>query len=365
MQDEVDTEWMKRWAQPLRRYPKPSVITILGTYRCTAECEHCCMDSSPRVRGQLSLTEIRSFIQEARDHTEATLVVFSGGECFLLGDDLARAVEFATNAGLDTRCVTNGYWAKSERTGRRILGRIKDAGLKQLNISTGDYHQRFVPEDTVVNAASLGVELGIEQTLVVVELKKERAATRDRLLQHPRMSRLIGLPEARFKVIESPWMPMSLDSTVDQTEELLLNRNNVHLRGGCSSLFSTLVLTPHRKFGVCCGLTRERIPELNEPWSEGQLVDLLTDAGKDFMKVWILVDGPEKILAWAASKNPKIDWENKYAHHCHACLTLFRDLEVRETIRTYYTERIPDVLMRYALLLRAQQAETRPYVTKY
>jgi organic radical activating enzyme len=360
MQPPVAGEWMKRWAGPLRLYPKPSVLTILGTYRCTAECEHCCFDSSPHVQGQLGLNEIKSFIQEARDHTEAEMVVFSGGECFLLGDDLALAIEFATSLGFSTRCVTNGYWAKSEKAGRRILGRVKEAGLRQLNISTGDYHQRFVSEDTVANAASLGVEFDLEHTLVVVELKKDRIASRERLLQHPKMSRLVGLPESRFKIIESPWMPMSLDITIEQPEEVLLNRDTVHLRGGCSSIFSTLVLTPHRKLGVCCGQTRERIPDLNESWSEGQLVPLLIDASKDFMKAWLLVDGPEKILAWAAAKNSKIVWENRYAHHCHVCLALFRDAEVRETIRAHYRERIPDVLMRYALLLRAQQAEGLP-----
>jgi hypothetical protein len=43
------------------------------------------------------------------------------------------------------------------------------------------------------------------------------------------------------------------------------------------------------------------------------------------MKIWLFVDGPERILAWAAGKDPRIEWENRYAHHYHACLTLFDD----------------------------------------
>jgi hypothetical protein len=36
---------------------------------------------------------------------------------------------------------------------------------------------------------------------------------------------------------------------------------------------------------------------------------LMRDAVDDFLKVWLYTDGPDKILAWAASKNPYISWE--------------------------------------------------------
>jgi len=89
--------------------------------------------------------------------------------------------------------------------------------------------------------------------------------TKQRLLSNPKLSICAGLPETKFKVIESPWMPTTLDVNVEQSEEVLLNRDNVRLCEGCTSLFSTLLITPHRKLGLCCGLTRERIPQLNSP----------------------------------------------------------------------------------------------------
>ncbi|PSR25070.1 MAG: radical SAM protein, partial [Sulfobacillus benefaciens] len=42
------------------------------------------------------------------------------------------------------------------------------AGLTELNLSTGDDHQAFVPFDRVVTAAITAAELGI-CTLIVVE----------------------------------------------------------------------------------------------------------------------------------------------------------------------------------------------------
>jgi hypothetical protein len=82
---------------------------------------------------------------------------------------------------------------------------------------------------------------------------------------------------------------------------------------------------------------------------------VLQEAGRDFIKIWLFVDGPERILAWAASKNQAIQWENRYSHHCHACLALFENAEVRRTILEHYRERVDDVLLRYNVRLREQE----------
>jgi hypothetical protein len=332
------------------------VLTILATYRCTAACEHCCFDSNPFIQQRLALSDILCFIDEAARFKSLEAVVFSGGECFLLGDDLVTSVQHASHKNLMTRCVTNGYWAKSLTAGRQRLLELRDAGLKELNISTGDFHQQYVPLETVVNAACLGVELGLT-TLIVVEMQRNRRVTARQVASDPRIAQLLNnQPAERFKMIESPWMPMDLQTNIQQPSEALINRHNVHLRGGCDSILATLVLTPDRQVGICCGLTREMIPELNLDYSTNSLDVIVTSAGRDFFKIWLFVDGPERILAWAASKNPLIEWENRYSHRCHTCLAVFDDPVVRETVATHYRERINDVLLRYDVLLRQQDA---------
>lgn len=353
------TQVMTRATPPAtfpRSYIHPWTLTILGTYKCTAQCKDCCFDSNPWLTERLSLHDILAFIEEGSQYPSVQSVVFSGGECFLLGEDLVRAVEFATSRGLKTRCVTNGYWAKSLQHGRRRLQQLKDAGLCELNISTGDYHQQWVTEEAIVNAACLGVELKLENTLIMVELQKERRVTAALLLENPQLRALAQNHAANhFRIIESPWMPMDTREIIDQPREMLLTRENVHSRHGCKSVLGTIVVTPERKIGFCCGLSRELIPELNIEWGENSLPELLQKAGKEFMKIWLFVDGPERILAWAASKNPQIDWEGRYAHHCHACLALFQDSLVCDTIVENYRERVDDVLMRYSVLLRHQE----------
>jgi hypothetical protein len=338
------------------RYIRPRTLTVLGTYKCTAMCENCCFDSNPRIERRLSLDDILRFIDEGAALPSVKLVVFSGGECFLLGDDLVQAVEAATAKGLRTRCVTNGYWAQSLEHGRRRLQALKSAGLCELNISTGDFHQRYVAAATVVNAACLGVESELDYTLITVELQKDRDVTAAGLLENPTLRALAMNSETtRFKMIESPWMPMSAYDSITQHPDRMVNRTNVHQRHGCKSVFSTIVVTPSAQIGFCCGLSRERIPELNAKWDGASLAPLLVKGGADFMKIWLFVDGPERILAWAAAKRPEIEWEDRYSHHCHACLRLFDDPVVRRTILDHYKERVDDVLMRYSVLLRQQE----------
>lgn len=337
-------------------YIYPQTLTVLATYRCTAACEHCCFGSNPYLSERIGLADILQFIEEGASHPSLELLAFSGGECFLLGDDLGAALAFARSKGLRTRCVTNGYWAKSLRSGRQRLRELRDAGLDELNISTGDYHQRWVSEETVINAACLGVELGLDHTMIVVEMQKDRRVTAERLRRDPRVRALLkqrdtGFP---FDFIESPWMPMSVDERIDQRPEHTLSLDNLHLHSGCHSIFTTVVVTPSRKIGFCCGLSRELIPELNAAWGDESVSDMLAAAGADFMKIWIYVDGPERIIAWLATRNPEIEWENRYGHTCHVCLALFHDPVIRKTIIKEYRHRVDDVLLRYSLLLRAQ-----------
>jgi pyruvate-formate lyase-activating enzyme len=350
-----------RWAPPSRLFVEPEALTILGTYKCTAQCQNCCFGSNPFLTQRLDLAEIISFIREGAHYPRCKLVGFSGGECFLLRDDLVRAVEFASSLGLVSRCVTNGYWAKRMEHGRRRLEALLAVGLKELNISTGDFHQKFVDQQTVVNAACLSVELGVDQTMIVVEKRSDREVTAHRLMEDPHIQGLLREHKTRFRIIESPWMPMDYTQLIEQDPIQMLNRNNVHLRTGCRSVLTNVVLTPDRKFGFCCGLTREQIPELNASWDGGSFDDLIDEGSRDFMKIWLSLEGPERILAWAAIKNESISWENRYAHHCHACVALFADPLVRETIRTHYQERVDDVLMRYVAKLRLQQAEAHDF----
>jgi hypothetical protein len=87
------------------------------------------------------------------------------------------------------------------------------------------------------------------------------------------------------------------------------------------------------------------IPELNIGSIEDTTIfDAIRDGETDLLKRWIRMEGPEKILAWAASKDSSIEWEGQYAHRCQACLRLYKDDAVRAVIREHHMEKMPDVI---------------------
>src|SRR3546814_11667639 len=89
-----------------------------------------------------------------------------------LKDELIKSVEHASSMGMSTRIVSNGSWAKRLVRAKEICNELKRAGLDELNISTGNDHQEFVTQESVVNAAEYAIACDIT-TLLTVATDKE------------------------------------------------------------------------------------------------------------------------------------------------------------------------------------------------
>jgi hypothetical protein len=76
------------------------------------------------------------------------------------------------------------------------------------------------------------------------------------------------------------------------------------------------------------------------------------------MKRWIRLEGPEKILAWAAEIDRQIEWENMYAHKCQACLRVYKNDSVKQVIREHHQEKLADVILGEFQLTRFEPADS-------
>ena len=77
----------------------------------------------------------------------------------------------------------------------------------------------------------------------------------------------------------------------------MTSRLNLHTKRGCDSVLNTLVVSPAEMLGAACGLTREQIPEMNVgSLRERSMWDLYIEANTDLLKMWLAVEGPERIL---------------------------------------------------------------------
>jgi hypothetical protein len=118
------------------------------------------------------------------------------------------------------------------------------------------------------------------------------------------------------------------------------------MRPGCESVLQTYTVQSDGRIGACCGLGLRVIPELNVERVEnpGFLRRAIATSEEDFLKLWIHYQGPERIVAWAATHNPDIKWEGMYAHRCQSCQRLYHDDAIRAVIREHWEEVIAEVL---------------------
>jgi hypothetical protein len=331
----------------------PTHLTILPTYRCTAACAQCCFESNPHVEGRIPIERILGYIDEAaRDFPTLRLVVFSGGECFLLRDDLTAAIARASEKGLATRCVTNGYWATSKAAASARIAPLYEAGLCELNFSTGDDHQAFVPYERVVLGALTTAEFGI-RSLIVIEGHSAARFTFEAAVAHPLIAEFLKTSPARANLdfLNNIWIPFRDDAALAQPDAAYRTRERVDRFEGCDNVLENMVITPHERLASCCGLTFEHIPEMKVGDARtGGLRALYDSQLEDFIKIWLRVEGPEKIFHFATQKDPRLEFPDGATHPCQTCAALFLNPRVREVLKRHHREKVPEVMFRYHLL---------------
>jgi organic radical activating enzyme len=275
-----------------------------------------------------------SLIDEAALIRSIRAVVFTGGECFLLGKFLDQLIEQARRLKLRTRCVTNAYWASSAAAAARRVEALSRAGLEELNISTGSFHAEYVPIERIVHAAVAAAEADIS-TLVSVEIFEGSTFDIDPIVQHPKLNELAQKGTFRFQ--RHVWMNNEGQTPVCYKPEH--SRFQPDRIDGCRTALNVIAVTPDQDLIACCGLHLERIPELHlGSISTKSIAQVLADAPDDFLKIWIHVAGPERILQFVKDRLPDYELPVHSVHPCETCLHLHSDKRAMEVIEASYKE---------------------------
>ncbi|QDY85534.1 radical SAM protein [Paenibacillus polymyxa] len=328
----------------------PNTLTVLGTYKCTAACKECCFECGPHLNQRVLLEDIIAFIKEGKETFETLRgVVFSGGECFLLGNDLVEAVKCASSLGLNTRCVSNGYWASTIQAAKRRIEPLRNAGLKELNFSTGNDHQEFVPFDNIVNGAIQAARFGIK-VIIVVEGFENSTFKYEDAVNHPVLKNFMSRDQHRhnIRIINNVWVPFFKEREIVPLDVAKRNYKSMDFFEGCDNILTNLALTPNLQLASCCGITMEHIREMKiGEFKSESLKELYNKQFEDFLKLWIWVDGPERIYHFATTKEPTLGFDGTITHNCQACAVIYGNESVKEVISKYWSEIKDEVLFRY------------------
>lgn len=350
------------------RWKLPFALTLIPTYRCSATCKDCCFQSNPYIQHRVPQERLLGYIDEAVQLQSIKLVCITGGEAFLLGKDLIELVGRAASKGFFTRIVTNGFWATSDARAEERLKPLIAAGLREINFSTGDDHQEFVSGNVIATAMAASFRLNLDCALMIEE-REIRTVTRATVLKdaltYPYLHE--AMVSGKISVVESPWMKFN-DKTdkIETVKNKLVNRKNISTRQPCTSVMTTIVINPEEDLGMCCGLPRESLPDLTAGnLRDRSLLELVDEGLHDFMKIWLFIEGPERILEWASNHDPEILWENMYAHNCDACREMYKSSRVQKVIEERYTEKYDEIIELYALYLAGSKTTPRDSYDRY
>jgi hypothetical protein len=310
------------------------VLSILTMRRCTAACDNCCVGASPKANGAIPPARIHGLIDEAKRVPSIERIVFTGGECFLLGRDLDALIAHAHELELMTRVITNGYWAVNERAARDRVRTLGSAGLDEMMLSTGTFHQRFVPVKRIVYAARAAAAAGIATRISVEECDQ---STFDDAVLRAELAEQIDT--RTVFLAHDPWIADAGGrGTAELTHARFAEQDTRPANRRCAQVLDVITVTPDEQLTACCGFPMEQLPQLGiGSVAERPLDEVLGSAPNRLLPMWLHVAGPAGIADFVARYVPGYALP-PFASICQACVSLQRDPRAMDAIGQHAAE---------------------------
>jgi MoaA/NifB/PqqE/SkfB family radical SAM enzyme len=282
------------------------------------------------------------------------VIVLTGGEPTLIKhEDLCLYFQFVkqeTSIKI-VRIVTNGHWAKTYDKAYSILKDWKDAGLDELNVSCGEFHQEFVPIQNIANAYNAGCDLEYMTVLLAGEFTKSK--TKDkitpydfeniigcRIIQHNEVSPFVS---KKYAMTCNNAVPYGRGCLYIKAEDIPAEKYE-NMQNTCRSTISTLALHPDGYVTICCGVGAKDVPFLTiGNWKKESLADILDRSNDDLIANIIRFYGlkslKEKLMTVCNLK-----YQHQYIGICELCFELFTNKDVANYINNYGLELENDII---------------------
>ncbi len=332
-------------------------LGLLVTTRCTAACKHCCFGCTPKgdqLSGDVTMTlaEMQSYVSQAARLTPGGIgrLGFSGGEPFLLRNDLVEIVRFARELGTQRiECNTAVYWANSYKAARQRLEPLRAAGLDRLTISTDDFHTEFIKLDNVRIALEVAQELGIDVALNSVVTKKTRSQAQ--------ILKQIG--EAAANVEHSEWQcqPSGVANDFIPLDDLFLEPGIPHVP--CPA--PNFVIRPEGDAYFCCSPSGWK-PDLKLGNARHEPLETLWNRfrSREFNHI-LIQEGPAGFIPAIERDGRQHLLHSRYVDVCHLCHHLLSNAELRQSVQDEVSRR---EVKRASHLLQSLLNATQPVQDK-
>lgn len=153
-------------------------LGILITMKCPLECGHCFIDSSPKRQEVIDSDLIISRLHEIAKQGKIKQLIITGGEPFSVREILKSIVSVAASYSINSFVQTSAFWASTLEKSISFLRQFP--GITHLGVSADEYHEFFVPLESVKNALLAAIECEIvpELSIRVWDMEQDPFLTR-------------------------------------------------------------------------------------------------------------------------------------------------------------------------------------------
>lgn len=295
-------------------------LTLIITNQCPLQCGHCGPRSGPWASGSMNLEVIVAALDEARAR-DCQVINFSGGEPLILGNKLVKMIQAATERGLLTRVSTSAYWSKTSQAANQRLKPLAEAGLRQLFISSSDFHRTFVPVSNIIEATRAARNYEIEVYLVLSTSRT--SLTCGRSLAEEFEAAGVDVPW----VIESPIIRFGrAEDNIDASELVL--QPIMNFAGPCRSLTEhPTIRSDGQVTGCAVVFGQECAPLAFGQISREPLTDVLDRMDANPLAKWIHTVGVVELKSLIEATS-SLRFDEKYVNVCHLCGDMLGNPEV-------------------------------------
>lgn len=302
-------------------------LNLMVTMGCNAQCKHCYLWSSPKeIPLKMTTAEMIGYINDVEKYCTKHLCI-SGGEPFLMLNELYEPIAMANDKGMQVTIRTNGFWATNQSETRKVLRRLQLFGLTQLGLSYDKFHSPFIVLAKIERIIKACEDLGIP--LWVDWCGNESNEELYHLLGRDLLKRIRGWHSVpieklgRATTLPDEYFPSYPIETLEYECPPSIECDNLH--NGELWIYPNGLVT----YGACCWLhprlLRQKVD--CQDWIQELINSVTNDAAIQFLAH----KGVGGLIRKAREKHPEL-LNPSYSGVCEICISLLGELFPEEKI---------------------------------
>lgn len=292
-------------------------VCVVLTRKCNANCDICCQSCSNTIDEKIDINKTLMVIKELKQKEAIRMVGITGGEPFIYFSDAIGLIERVKQLGLGVTFTTNGFWGKEYEIAYEKLKIIKKLGVDFFTLSVDDFHEKFVPYQSIANVVDISKKLDIRIIINSVSTKNSK--------------RLKGVLEklenslTNCNLIEIPCVPVGhAAERIKEDEYIYMDE----LPTGCCEFMNTFTILPNGNAYPCCSeagmssvlylgnIYHDSVDDLLKNFYNNNICSVLREKGTTY------------IYKELVSNEERERLRKQFISSCDMCHVLFEDKEL-------------------------------------